>query len=231
MSCLTPERIDDYLDRRLDSAARAEVENHLSRCSTCRRRLVERSDHRRPPPEDLPVPEDLQRRARQVARRRSPPAASAADSKGRRSDGISYRGGLIAATVLLVAAFGVTVWNPGPGTPGPSPDTLRSGPADPSSKAPVELLHPADGAVVDVDPVVLRWAPVPGARHFSVTVTDELGTILHQGKTQEPRLSLAAREMTPPLTTETLCFWYVEASLVDGTAVESAVSRWTWQPP
>ena len=71
--CLENNALSDYLDGSLKESERPQVEKHAARCSSCRRRLVERFEFNRERLISSLTPEDVVQRA--LALTSSPPQA------------------------------------------------------------------------------------------------------------------------------------------------------------
>lgn len=217
MPCLKPEQRRLYLEDRLDRVERAALEEHLSTCRDCRRRLVltheARSSEATEGPSWPPVEEELKERARAIVR-------SSRGSAPRRR-----RGPWAVLAATLVAFLGLLALN-GVREPSHPPrdggETLRAGGA---GELRLELLDPPQGSVVDAGALELRWSAVPGAERYTFTLLDGLGNILLRSASPESSLSLDLSALDPPVAAGASCFWYVTAELSDGTALESEVRR------
>ena len=211
---MTPEQLSLYLEDRLEDDAREHLEEHLSRCLSCRRRLVEAYEAARPEPAAEPVPAALVQRARALARRqRAAPRRRAS----------LWWGTAAAANAAIVSLVALDIGRDG-ARPPTDPDALRSGD---HGALRLQAVAPDDGAVVTGAPIALRWTALPGATRTTVTLVDPLGNIVLRTTTAGDHLLLDPAATDPPLEPGTSWFWYVTVDLADGTSLESEVRAFT----
>ena len=200
--CLSLEQLTRYLENRLEVDLRGRVEEHLSHCQACRRRLTESYEEGVSLP-DVQAPEDLKRRVLKL------PGDT---SQARR---------WMALAAVLVAGLGLAVLlDPVSRDPvNPDPGTLRAPPQGAPQALELELLTPTSGVLETSGDRVFEWRGVPEARRYTLSIMNALGDVIYRETT--PELSLI-----PPvgvLETEREYFWYVTAVLEDGTRLESEV--------
>ncbi len=230
MSCLSPqppteERLDAFLRGRLDGAARSRLETHLSQCDACRRRLVQA--HRLGQPLDaegeapVELPEELEQRVKAMGRR-----------SGRRQSvrwaAWARAGAALATAALLLIVLGrlrlsaPTVYS----FQATDPTTLRAEEV-PSAW---QDLQPADGSRLSGNEIELAWTLTTTPRRLTVTVLDGLGNIRLRTTVDGGRMKLTSEDLSPPPQGRTQLYWYLTAQLMDGTALESEISGFSWQP-
>ncbi|MCB1033873.1 MAG: zf-HC2 domain-containing protein [Acidobacteria bacterium] len=220
MACLSPEQLHAFLADGLDAEERSAAEEHLSLCRACRHRLVQANEVvRGRDSEVLPevaVPEELLARARGLGRR----AGS--------SRALPTRSWWPVAAVLALAAVGLVFLRGGNGVGenrAPDGDVLRSG----SAEEALELLAPADGAVLDGEILEFRWALPSDASGATFTLLDDLGDILQRSTPSSGRFELDVRNLDPPLPSGSTLYWYLTLRFDDGTTIDTPVRRFRWQ--
>lgn len=86
----------------------------------------------------------------------------------------------------------------------------------------VDVVRPADGAVVTGDSVLLAWRSVADATRYELHVTDAEGSVLVQESVRDTTVVLPVAE---GLVEGGLHFWYVDALLEDGRALSTGTLR------
>lgn len=197
--CINADELTRYLEDLLEAAARRRVEEHLSRCRGCRKRLVAGYESRVEPAVTA-APDELTRRARALVPRRwwrEPRRRTA-----------------IAALLIAGLALSVVIFEEANRDPKPGSETLRARPAEA-----LQLVAPSAGEVLGQGWTNFRWRPVQEARRYTLSVVDPLGEIVHRVTTTEP----AAEVATEVFDTDRDYYWYVSVLLEDGTSLESEV--------
>lgn len=128
-----------------------------------------------------------------------------------------------AAAAILVAVALVTVDNPLSRSVG-APEPVRSGT---ESTLDVEVVQPADEALIEGDSVLLAWRPVPAATRYELRVTDAEGSVLVQESLPDTAVVVS---VSRGLVDGGLHFWYVDALLEDGRAVSTGTHRFRLAP-
>lgn len=86
----------------------------------------------------------------------------------------------------------------------------------------VDVVRPADGAVITGDSVLLAWRPVADATRYELHVTDAEGSVLVLESVRDTAVVLPVSE---GLVEGGLHFWYVDALLEDGRALSTGTHR------
>lgn len=205
--CPDHDRLGDYLGNRLGPQERARLEEHLSDCRDCRRRLVDSFEARSAAPE-VGFPDELRRRAREIGRAAAAPVHEPV-AFGR------SKWAALAAAVLAGCALTLFLRHDR-GAPAGDPETLRS-----SASAEVELLEPAVGEPLLAETVTFSWRAVPGTRRATLRVVDGLGESVYEAVTEATSVDVEASVFAG----ESDLYWYVRLTLDDGTQLESAARR------
>ncbi len=199
-------RLNAYLADRLGAKERAEVEGHLANCDACRSRLVE-LHFEQEELEQAWAPSELL-------------LGQVRDLDGR----VASTGRLrLLAAGLATAVLGGGLWmfsNRQPPTIPTEPETANQVFRVEDALLTLELVSPANGALLPRGAVDLRWTPVVDVVHYRVRVLDQAGVPLAEHHTEEPSWRWAGGDDD--------IFWYVEAELIDGSRLESEVSRLTF---
>lgn len=177
-----------YLDGALAEGERERFETHLVDCDACRAgiTLLTVGDD-----EAAPAPPEWVERARDLDPRASRPSLR-----------IAGWAIAVAATILLAGGLALRV----PGPPAAS-FTFRSE-AEPA----LAPLHPAPGSSVAAGELRFRWAAVPGADRYRVTLRTATGETLGTFEVPGDRTELAWIGMALPAAT---LLWTVEALSLD----------------
>ena len=227
MSCLRGDELVLYLEDRLEGASRGEMEEHLSTCRICRRRLVLAHEERTLAPEAVEVEaavleaavledavlEDLKAKARKIPKTFSEPPKESSRRQW----------AALAASLMFVSSLlFLQVTRQGPESlreaAAPSGETFRS---DGASRHPLRLLTPEDGEVVEAERIEFQWTDLPEATRYTFTLLDELGDLLFRQETSEPRLGLDLGDLEGLSGSEGRSYWYVQAKLPGGALFES----------
>lgn len=198
----------------LEANERAAIEHHLSRCETCRSRLVQTLAETEPLRNDAAPPE-----LKAIARNMVPPTRAA------RRNWLP-----LAAAVLIVVGLGV-VWGstnlfdrgPDPAidragsvkTPSGSEDTLREVPGGLT----LDLTAPKIGAIATSDVTRFEWRKIDNARRYDFLLVNEIGDVIHESSTTEASIDLDWTSLE--IATSGIYYWSVRAHRRDGTTVES----------
>ena len=177
-----------YLDGALVESERERFESHLADCDVCRAGVVllRVGDE-----EPAAAPAEWVARARDAAPRTS---RSYARPLGWAA--------AAAAAILLVGGLALRV----PPTPAPSPAFRSEG------ETALAPLHPAAGSHVAPGALRFRWAPVPGADRYRVTLRTATGESLGTVEVPGDRSELTWEGAAPPPAT---LLWTVEALSLD----------------
>lgn len=224
--CPTDDRLAALRSPRLDAGERQALEEHLSTCHNCRRRLVLSLDAGDDGILESDVPDAWLERVQGLA------PTEPSDPAGRASTGL-WTGLWKLAAVFVAAALGLfLVWRPvvqpsGQGLPmdvDTSPadlEILRDAPSPPDGR--VLLVSPVAGATVPSTALDLRWTPMPEARRYTVSILSSLGDVLHRETTPESRVRIDLSREKHPGPDQGPYFWYVTVELVDGRVLESEI--------
>jgi Putative zinc-finger len=217
-ACVTSETLNSFLSGGLTPAGREGVEAHLSLCRRCRLRAVNLYADARESDEMHRAPRGLKREALRI-----PGRGQTAWARWLLTARRYAAPALAAAAVVLVSVGGLAVWQARQDAGRPVGERVREGGA--TSAAAPRLLSPGGGARVSPDEIEFRWTQAPGARDYTLFLLDERGEVVLKQQTAEERLVLSARASR--LAAGGQYFWYVEARFTDGTAAETAVSKFT----
>ena len=226
-------RLEAYLADRLGAEERIELEAHVADCKQCRRRLVELHLELAEVDPAVGLPERDVARARELAGARpfgsTPGAGPLQPVSGslETSPGQARRASMLPmiAAGLAAAVLGGGLWML---WDRPTPEAATAPAADgqvfrfEATVQSLELLSPADGAVLPPGPVDLKWTPVVDAVVYWVIVLDPAGAPIARHRVEAPswRWTDGAGDT----------FWYVEAELADGSRLESEARRLTFAP-
>ena len=201
------ERLKAYLADELSREERAEVEDHLADCEACRKRLVEL--HLEPDELEMASPpaEPWLHRARDLGAQTPPHGWLWPLAAG------------LTATVLGSGLW--LLWDQTP-TAEVEPDVGAQVFRAADTVQPLELLSPAEDALLPRASVDLRWTPVVGAIRYRVVMLDLSGAPIAEHRTDQPHW------LWPGRTDDG--FWYVEAELADGSRIESEPRRLAFAP-
>lgn len=210
MTCMPVEELRSYRRQQLPEEDRRLVEEHLSECRSCRRRLVD--DLRREEaagPET--VPDEILARVRGLVDAGSPHSAASSTGGATAVDGarqvLSARTWLpLAAAVLAVVGAWWLVPRPG------SEPVLRDVEAVSGRLAPIE---PAADAEVE-DRVLFRWTAVPEASHYRLVILGVDGARLLERETANAELEIDLGILLSHGGSGTEAYWLVEAQLPGG---------------
>lgn len=207
---LTEDEVASYIDGRLPSEERREIEAHMAECPPCSTRVAEAqalvdnlSDQTAPP-----LDPDVHRNAEQLGTAREKETASL---------GLS-RSVVAAALVLVLAIGGVGYWQ----MRGLNSAQLRS----PAETTVLTAREPADGASVSDRPV-FACAPVSNALTYRVTLYAQDGSVLWEADSTATRLPLPS---SVPLGSGQTYLWRMGALRSDGTTLRSSLRTFTYAP-
>ncbi len=232
---LSREELEKYLSSTPGDRSRAQIQEHLSRCSECRTRLVRHMDTApengfsemkvspkggRSSKADVSIPEDVMAKVRNL-----PFEGAEAGSQLERPRYLALAAGFVAALI------GVGLWwrIPEMSVVGPEPGaatgtaTLRQADGSFFVDLDVILEDPAHGSRLSAKGLELAWQPVDGADHYTVQLLGPLGQILLKQDTRDTRLIPSLESTEPCSADQGPCFWYVTVHLKTGTSHDSQI--------
>lgn len=222
MDCLSDSDVSRYLGDALGEPERRELEEHLSRCPRCRRRVVER--HAAAEDEAGPgghrAPRWLKRRVTLL------PWSRSRHGRPSQSFWAFPMWSVAAAALVLVVGAGVFWTRDSPRSRHGGYGDVSILRAEPAGSLAPRLLAPADGTSAvgasAVGEVGFRWTEVADARDYRITLLDARGNVVHEST---DAATSAALDLGAAGITSGSYFWFVSAAFPDGTHMDSSVSR------
>ncbi len=208
---VTDYQIAQYIERKLTGSAKSRFERHVSECPECTESiasaytLLNKIDNT---PVHFPDSETL-RKSQQLVRHRSYLLTDL------------FRFRIAGAAAVVIAVFGILFYFLF--LDATEPELFRSTP----DKQSLELLGPADGAVIKNTQLELYWKGDNHILLYSAVILSEDGTRLFEVETDTARVVISGKEYLEP---GKRYFWRVEGILRDGTAIRSDMKVFTYRP-
>ena len=141
-------------------------------------------------------------------------AALAAPPVGRRARGSFTWVGAVAAAAIIVVAGSILTQRAG------DRDVVRSSPVPPSAARPsITVVSPGDGQRLGPDRK-LEWRSAGAGASYRITIGDDSGQPVHSATAKDTSITVPASVRLVP---GKKLFWYVDASLPDGTTATSGL--------
>ncbi|MFN7997032.1 MAG: hypothetical protein U0Q18_25690 [Bryobacteraceae bacterium] len=126
------------------------------------------------------------------------------------------RWGAVGAVAFLTVLAAVIVLHPS-STPTPNTETMRQGPAGPSSP---QLILPREGSTMPQGSIEFRWTPAAGALFYEIRVMNADGDMVWEARAEGADTQIPA---TTRLSAGRKYYASVTAALPDGKSLKSSL--------